>query len=64
MAKYKEAKAKVIAQFERTYIEELLCTHHGNITKAAQTAQKNRRAFWQLMHKHRLDGHSFKVGAS
>ncbi|UCD83518.1 MAG: sigma-54-dependent Fis family transcriptional regulator [Deltaproteobacteria bacterium] len=58
----KEAKAKVIAQFERTYIQELLLAYQGNITKAAQAAQKNRRAFWQLIRKHRIDVQSFKPG--
>ena len=60
---FQEAKAKVIAQFERTYIQGLLLAHQGNITKAARAAQKNRRAFWQLMRKHLLDAHSFKSSA-
>jgi two-component system, NtrC family, response regulator GlrR len=41
-ASLREAKTR----FERAYIETLLLAHHGNITKAAQAAQKNRRAFW------------------
>ena len=57
---FQEAKAKVIARFERTYIQGLLLAHQGNITKAARAAQKNRRAFWQLMRKHLIDAHSFK----
>jgi len=61
---FREAKAKVIAQFERTYIQELLLAYQGNITKAAQAAQKNRRAFWQLMHKHHIDAHDFTSAAS
>jgi len=60
---FQEAKAKVIARFERTYIQGLLLAHQGNITKAARAAQKNRRAFWQLMRKHLLDAHSFKSSA-
>jgi DNA-binding NtrC family response regulator len=60
---FQEAKAKVIAQFERTYIQGLLLAHKGNISKAAQAARKNRRAFWQLMRKHLLDAHSFKPSA-
>jgi DNA-binding NtrC family response regulator len=57
---FQEAKAKVIAQFEKTYIEGLLLAHQGNISQAAHAAQKNRRAFWQLVHKHRIDARSFK----
>lgn len=49
---FQEAKTKVIEQFEKAYIQELLVTHGGNITKAAQAAKKNRRAFWQLMRKY------------
>jgi two-component system response regulator GlrR len=60
---FQEAKAKVVAQFEKTYIQGLLIAYHGNITKAAQAAGKNRRAFWQLMQKHGIDAHSFKSSA-
>jgi two-component system response regulator GlrR len=56
-ASYREAKA----QFERTYIEDLLQVHHGNISKAALAAHKNRRAFWELIRKYHIDVASFKV---
>jgi len=59
---FKEAKAKVINEFERNYIEKLLIAYQGNITKAAQVAQKNRRAFWQLIRKHQIDVQTFKPG--
>lgn len=59
---FKEAKAEVIAQFERTYIQGLLLAYKGNITKAAQASQKNRRAFWQLLRKHHINVQSFKPG--
>lgn len=52
----REAKA----QFERSYIENLLLLHHGNITRAAETARKDRRAFWELMRKHKIDACRFK----
>lgn len=57
---FQEAKARVIEQFERRYIQELLLVHEGNITKAARAAQKNRRAFWQLIQKHHIDVQQFK----
>jgi DNA-binding NtrC family response regulator len=63
-ASFQAAKAKVITQFERAYIQGLLHTYQGNITKAAQAAQKNRRAFWQLMRKHRIDAQSFRLSTS
>jgi two-component system response regulator GlrR len=59
---FKEAKANMINEFERTYIEKLLIAYQGNITKAAQGAQKNRRAFWQLIRKHQIDVQTFKPG--
>lgn len=55
-----EAKAKEIARFERSYIQGVLSISRGNITKAAQVAQKNRRAFWQLIQKHQIDVQRFK----
>ncbi|MHC4308377.1 MAG: sigma-54 dependent transcriptional regulator [Planctomycetota bacterium] len=62
IASFKEAKANVINEFERNYIEKLLTAYQGNITKAAQAAQKNRRAFWQLIRKHQIDVQTFKPG--
>ncbi len=56
---FQQAKAKVITQFERTYLQSLLLAHRGNITKAAEAAQKNRRAFWELLRKHQIDVHEF-----
>ncbi|OPY69820.1 MAG: Transcriptional regulatory protein QseF [Syntrophorhabdaceae bacterium PtaU1.Bin034] len=51
----KEAKARAIERFEKDYVEQVLRANHGNITKAAHAAQKNRRAFWELVRKHKID---------
>jgi DNA-binding NtrC family response regulator len=61
---FREAKAKVVRNFERTYIHHLLLANDGNITKAALIARKNRRAFWQLIRKHGIDAREFKLKAS
>ena len=58
---FREAKARMIDQFEKTYISGLLLAHGGNITRAAEAARKNRRAFFELMRKHNIDGRSFKA---
>lgn len=58
------AKAKEIARFEKNYIQSLLRICRGNITKAAQVAQKNRRAFWQLIQKYQIDVAQFKSSGS
>ncbi len=63
-ATFQEAKAQTIAQFERSYLDELLQAYHGNITKAAQAAHKNRRALWQLIRKHGINAKKFKLSAS
>ena len=57
---FQEMKARVISQFETDYIQSLLIAYKGNITKAAQAAQKERRTFWELMRKHKIDVQSFK----
>jgi len=59
-----EAKTREIAQFEKNYIQGLLRACSGNITKAALVAQKNRRAFWQLIQKHQIDVSRFKPSSS
>lgn len=57
---FQEAKAEVIARFEKTYIEGLLIAYSGNISNAARAAQKNRRAFWELIRKHQIDVQPFR----
>jgi two-component system, NtrC family, response regulator GlrR len=51
----KAAKARAVAQFEKSYLEEALRMSQGNITRAACHAQMNRRAFWELLRKHKID---------
>jgi DNA-binding NtrC family response regulator len=58
-----QLKTRMVAQFEKNYIQQLLRSCQGNITRAAQVAQKNRRAFWQLIKKHRIDVRTFKTTA-
>lgn len=56
---FKRAKEHAVQQFERTYLQSLLLANQGNISKAAQAAQKNRRAFWELLRRHGLDAKQF-----
>ena len=49
-----------IARFEKSYVQGLLSACRGNITKAAEVAQKNRRAFWHLIQKYQIDVKRFK----
>lgn len=57
---FREMKAKVVNEFEQTYIKTLLLTHYGNISRAAVAAKKDRRTFFQLMRKHKINPQTFK----
>lgn len=56
-----QAKTRMIADFEKQYIENLLHAHNGNISEAATVAGKNRRSFWELIRKHNIDAHHFRT---
>lgn len=51
---FSQAKAQLVANFERTYIEELIRLNHGNISRAAKEAKKDRRTFGRLVKKYQL----------
>jgi two-component system, NtrC family, response regulator GlrR len=57
---FHSAKARAVELFERAYIERLLARCSGNITRAANAASKNRRAFWELMRKHGIDSAKYR----
>jgi DNA-binding NtrC family response regulator len=57
---FRTAKARVVHEFERGYLERLLRAHRGNISQAASSARKNRRAFFELIRKHRIDVEVFR----
>jgi DNA-binding NtrC family response regulator len=61
---FQEMKANVISEFETRYIQSLLAIYNGNITKAAQAAQKERRTFWELMRKHNISVEKFKTAGA
>lgn len=56
---FKQAKKKVVDEFERTYVSQMLAAFGGNISRAAKAARKNRRAFWEIMKKHRIRAQDF-----
>jgi len=57
---FQAAKSRMIAQFEKNYIQDILRANRGNITKAAQASQKNRRAFWELIRKYKIEVRDFR----
>lgn len=57
---FRVAKARLVADFERGYLERLLRAHRGNVSQAASAARKNRRAFFELMRKHQIEPGRFR----
>lgn len=51
---YRHAKRQVVAEFERTYVLQLLQQTRGNLTRAAQLAGQDRSAFGRLVRRHGL----------
>jgi two-component system, NtrC family, response regulator GlrR len=52
---FKHSKARIIDEFERTYVADLLASHKGNVTHAALTAKMDRRAFGRLVRKYQIE---------
>lgn len=52
---FKEAKALVIADFERSYVASVMVRAQGNISQAARMAGQDRSAFSKLVRKHRIE---------
>jgi DNA-binding NtrC family response regulator len=51
---FQATKRRMVATFERQYIEALLQAHDGNIAAAARASGKHRRAFFELMRRNGL----------
>ena len=58
---FRSMKARVIENFERSYIEQLLGASGGNVSQAARAAGKNRRAFFELMRKYHIASENFRT---
>jgi two-component system, NtrC family, response regulator GlrR len=56
---FNEAKRAVVDAFERDYLRQALRAHRGNVSRAAQSARKERRDFGRLLKKHQLDPREF-----
>jgi len=57
---FREAKARVIADFERTYVAALLKRANGNISLAARLAGKERSRLGKLIRKYGLSRATFR----
>ncbi len=47
-------------QFECEYLVDILQITHGNVTRAALLAHRNRTEFYKLLHRHHLQAESFR----
>ncbi|MCP4023239.1 MAG: sigma-54-dependent Fis family transcriptional regulator [Desulfobacteraceae bacterium] len=57
---YKEAKEKMLFEFNHDYIGAKLSTTDGNITQAAKKCGMDRQALQQIMKRYRIDSNEFK----
>lgn len=55
---FRAGRAQAIQAFERAYLEELLRSSKGNVTRAAEQAQRNRRSIGRLIKKYDIDRNS------
>jgi DNA-binding NtrC family response regulator len=60
MGSYKKAKSMLVNRFVNAYIRQGLVSCHGNVTKAAVKAGKNRRAYSALMKLHGIDAFPYR----
>jgi two-component system response regulator GlrR len=58
---FKSAKARAIADFEKTYLSRLLAKTCGNVSLAARISQKDRSALNKLVKKHGLACDQFRA---
>jgi two-component system, NtrC family, response regulator GlrR len=56
-----DSKNRLVAEFERQYIERALRTTNGNISAAARMSGKNRRALFELIRKHEIRPDEFRT---
>jgi len=54
-ASFNEAKNHAIDHFEQRYLTWLIASSKGNVTQAADKAQKERRALGKLLKKHDIN---------
>ncbi len=54
LAPYKDARAQVVGEFERSYLTRLMNEAGGNVSKAARAARMDRSHLIDLLHRHGL----------
>lgn len=54
------ARSRVIETFEKSFVEDMLRKSHGNVTRAALAAGKDRRVFGRLIKRYNLDRRAYE----
>lgn len=57
---FREQKRRALETFERTYLVSLMREHHGNVSRAARTARKERRDLGKLLKRRGIDPRQFR----
>ena len=60
---FREAKAEVVGDFEKRYLDALLRRTRGNVTRAARESGKDRSALQKLMRKHGLKSKNYRLSS-
>lgn len=59
---FTRAKARVVAEFEKSFLSRLLAESGGNVSLAARRCGKERRTFGKLLKKHGIDRAPYQQG--
>ncbi|MCU0587300.1 MAG: sigma-54 dependent transcriptional regulator [Syntrophobacteraceae bacterium] len=59
---FKEAKDRLIEEFETQYLTKVLARHAGNVSQAARDSGVKRQYLHRLMRDNKLDSRSFRKG--
>ena len=55
-----EARDRLMASFERSYLLQLLQRTRGNVSAAAREAAMDRKSLWRLLKKHAIDASGYR----
>ena len=61
---YRRAKALMLEEFDRSYLERLMREAQGNVALAARTAGKERRDLGRLLRKYAIAPHAYRSASS
>ncbi len=59
-ASFRDAKQRVIEEFEQNYLTDIMVTCKGNISQAARLAKTDRRALYRLLNKYDIKPVKFR----